>query len=716
MLEGLEISEIRNNSLERTLRLDAEFYSKFNLGQQKLFNDIGAQSLSNFATISDGNHMSISDNFVDDGVPYYRGGDIYNVFIETTPSPLRIPKPIFDMPTMQRSHLQKGDVLMSIVGAIIGNVSLVTTNNPATCSCKLAIIRPNQNEILPEYLGMYLMSKFGQQQIQKFRRGSGQTGLILEDFDQLLIPKVSKNLQEKIAGIVNSSYESYIKSQSMYDSAEQYLLECLGLTDFAINPDAYNVKSFKDSFIASGRFDAEYYLPKYEDYANLIRQYDGGADTIGNICEVKDRNFNPETDKEYRYIELANVGNHGEITGCSTMSGSELPSRARRIVHTGDVVISSLEGSIDSCALIPQEYDCALCSTGFYVMKSDKLNPETLLTLFKSLPIQQLMIRGCSGAIMSTISRVELDSIPLPLIHQEVQDEIAKHVQKSFTLRLQAKNMLDEAKLTVENAILLGGGKWLIYNGLQNLANTEYRIAMMLLLDNINYPYCHTTPKRGVAHKSLSSSFAKSGRMDAEYYQPKYDRLSTYLNGFPCSSLGELTSIQKSVEPGSDAYQDNGIPFVRVQDLTKFGITETDVHLSENDYPTVIRPKKDTILLSKDGSVGIAYKVEEDINCITSGAILHLTVKDCNVLPDYLTLVLNSIIVKMQAERDAGGSIIQHWKPSEIETVKVPILPKTIQKELSNKVQLCFALRKESEQLLQDAKSLVENVIYNNRY
>ena len=92
MLEGLEISEISNNSLERTLRLDAEFYSKFNLGQQKLFNDIGAQSLSNFATISDGNHMSISDNFVDEGVPYYRGGDIYNVFIESTPSPLRIPK------------------------------------------------------------------------------------------------------------------------------------------------------------------------------------------------------------------------------------------------------------------------------------------------------------------------------------------------------------------------------------------------------------------------------------------------------------------------------------------------------------------------------------------------------------------------------------------------------------------------------------------------
>lgn len=716
MLEGLEISEISNNSLERTLRIDAEFYSKFNLEQQKMFENIHALSLSKFASISDGNHMSISDNFVDEGIPYYRGGDIYNVFIETTPSPLRIPKSIFDMPTMQRSHLQKGDVLMSIVGAIIGNVSMVTSNNPATCSCKLAIIRPDKNEILPEYLGVYLMSKFGQQQIQKFRRGTGQTGLILEDFDQLLIPKISIDLQEKISGIVNNSYESYIKSQSLYDSAEQYLLECLGLTNFSIDPDASNVKSFKDSFLTSGRFDAEYYLPKYEDYSSLIWQYDGGADTIDNICKSNDQNFNPETYKEYRYIELANVGGHGEITGCSTMLGAELPSRARRIVHTGDVVISSLEGSIDSCALIPQEYDCALCSTGFYVMKSDKLNPETLLTLFKSLPIQQLMIRGCSGAIMPSISRAELGIIPLPIIHQEVQEKIAKHIQKSFALRRQAKNMLDEAKLTVENAILLGGGKWQMYNRLRNESIIEFRMAMLILLKNLNYPYCHIKSKRSVTSKSLSSSFAKSGRLDAEYYQPKYDRLFDHLNTFHCSTIGDLTNIQKSVEPGSDAYKDNGIPFVRVQDLSKFGISETNTYLSEKEFEGVIRPKKDTILLSKDGSVGIAYKMEKNMNCITSGAILHLTLKDRkNVLPDYLTLVLNSIVVRMQAERDAGGSIIQHWKPSEIEKVIIPILPKTIQKELSNKVQLCFALRKESAQFLQDARSMVENLI-NSRY
>jgi len=90
-----------------------------------------------------------------------------------------------------------------------------------------------------------------------------------------------------------------------------------------------------------------------------------------------------------------------------------------------------------------------------------------------------------------------------------------------------------------------------------------------------------------------------------------------------------------------------------------------------------------------------------------------LTVVSSKVLPDYLTLVLNSIAVKMQAERDAGGSIIQHWKPSEIEQVVIPILPMPIQKELSEKVRRSFALRKESKHLLEEAKIMVERAIEN---
>lgn len=124
-----------------------------------------------------------------------------------------------------------------------------------------------------------------------------------------------------------------------------------------------------------------------------------------------------------------------------------------------------------------------------------------------------------------------------------------------------------------------------------------------------------------------------------------------------------------------------------------------------------LKPKKDTILLSKDGSVGIAYKVEEDQDIITSSALLHLKLKTKEVLPDYLTLVLNSKLTQMQAERDAGGSIIQHWRPDEIKQVLIPILPMDVQKELSKQIQQSFKLRKESKRLLEVAKNAVEIAI-----
>ena len=129
----------------------------------------------------------------------------------------------------------------------------------------------------------------------------------------------------------------------------------------------------------------------------------------------------------------------------------------------------------------------------------------------------------------------------------------------------------------------------------------------------------HKTVKTG---KKLSDSFLSSGRLDAEYYQPKYDYLFSHLSEFATSTIGELTEIRKSIEPGSDAYQETGVPFIRVSDLSKFGLSDTTIHLNAEDYRDAIRPKTDTILLSKDGSVGIAYKVEEPLNVITSGATI----------------------------------------------------------------------------------------------
>lgn len=256
----------------------------------------------------------------------------------------------------------------------------------------------------------------------------------------------------------------------------------------------------------------------------------------------------------------------------------------------------------------------------------------------------------------------------------------------------------------IEETILRGFGAF------EN-SKTRYSQAEQLLLSELGLQNWQPTAEN-INEKSFKDSFLATGRLDAEYYQPKYEKILSCVNKFETKELGKIVSISKSIEPGSEAYQDSGIPFIRVSNISKFGLSDTDIFLNRDKYENdLLKPKKDTILLTKDGSVGIAYKVEKDLDAITSGALLHLKIVDNDFLPDYLTLVLNSIVVKLQSERDSGGSIIQHWKPSEIEQVVIPKISFEKQQQISELIQESFALKQQSEHLLKVAKRAVEIAI-----
>ena len=65
----------------------------------------------------------------------------------------------------------------------------------------------------------------------------------------------------------------------------------------------------------------------------------------------------------------------------------------------------------------------------------------------------------------------------------------------------------------------------------------------------------------------------------------------------------------------------------------------------------------------------------------------------------------------MQSQRDAGGSIIKHWKPSEIGEVLIPIIDINIQTQIEEKIKESFRLKEESKRLLEVAKRAVEMAI-----
>lgn len=367
--------------------------------------------------------------------------------------------------------------------------------------------------------------------------------------------------------------------------------------------------------------------------------------------------------------------------GNSIISRTELADKD--IVTT---IIGATERIIARSAIVTKELLPANINQNIVQIRIDheKVAPEYVNTYLNTKFGKGYLIYLSRQTEQFNLNCKEIETVLIPILSGKFQKEVVSAVVK-------AQEYQTKARLQYEK----------VENDLATSLNAQ--------IQTQNQPV--------LSVKHISESFAVSGRLDAEYYQPKYDSLFDALSKFKTQKLGGahgLVSIAKSIEPGSEAYVEDGIPFIRVSDVSKFEVSEPEIRLRSDILPNpeVLFPQKDTILLSKDGSVGIAYKVEATMSVITSGALLHLTVRDkSEVLPDYLTLVLNSPVVQLQAERDSNGAIIQHWKPSEIENVIIPVLDMDVQKEIATKVQESFALRKQSKQLLKYAKQAVEMAI-----
>ncbi|MFK0456099.1 restriction endonuclease subunit S [Campylobacter jejuni] len=329
------------------------------------------------------------------------------------------------------------------------------------------IVVKNKTYLNPYFLAIFLQSYYGQIQIIRYYSGtSGQIEIYPRDFNYFKIPIFPMEFQLEIQNLVKDSHKALEESKELYKKAEETLYLELGLdpknplqslldskTNNPTNSPNISIHTLKESFLKTGRLDSEYYQSKYEDIEKFIKSYPNGYDSFSSIINNKDTNFTPKNNENYSYIELANIGNNGNISEPISDLGKNLPTRARRIVSKGDVIISSIEGSLSSCALITQEFDKHLVSTGFFVLNSKLLNGETLLVIFKSQIFQEYLKKFPSGTILCAINKEELSKILIPKIDSTTQEKIAKYIQESFNLRKKSKQLLDNAKIKVEEQI-----------------------------------------------------------------------------------------------------------------------------------------------------------------------------------------------------------------------------------------------------------------------
>ncbi len=444
--------------------------------------------------------------------------------------------------------------------------------------------------------------------------------------------------------------------------------------------------SFENSVF---RIDAEYFKKQYlkEDY--LRKKYETvylGEDYF--ITDGQHGYHEVDENSNIRHLTAKNFKNwFANDIDADRLAKWVDDNNQRSSLKRNDIVLTT-RGTVGCCAIVKEEVLPANIDQDvarIAVTNHERISPQYLVTFLNSKFGQDWALRNQTGMVQQGLALWRVRELPIPKLSDKFQEQIERIIEHSHCSIINSQD--------------------------------KYSQAETLLLETLNSKDFQPS-KEPVNIKNFSESFGSSGRLDAEYYQVKYEQVVNRIKSTDYDQLVNIVKIKKSIEPGSSVYADEGLPFVRVSDYNKFGLSTPDKYLTDDfckenaEQIKKLKPKKETILFSKDGSVGTAYMLREDANFITSGAILHLTVQNkTKIIPEYLTLALNSQLVQMQAERDAGGSIILHWRVSEIEKVVVPIIAFDKQREIADLVEESFQLKKQSEHLLEVAKTAVEMAI-----
>jgi len=438
------------------------------------------------------------------------------------------------------------------------------------------------------------------------------------------------------------------------------------------------------------RIDAEYYDP-YS--VNLERK-------LKKIFYRKLSNFGLKVDVSAFYPSIAESYQHEGIPFIRVSDVMEgflkdeemvfLPPEvvnkfsSIRKAHPYDIIITK-GGTVGITTILPSKFPVYALSRDVILIKSSVLSKEKAISIMLFLISKYgkfQLLRGKSQQVQPHLTLPLVRGLLLP--HFEVKDAI-KDYEKSFCYFELSKSLYSQAeKLLLEEL------------GLKDF-KPKYELS-----------YTANLFQAFVVH-----------RIDAEYFQPVYHQLIKHLkNSLEVKPLKTfILDFQKGIEVGSENYQEEGKPFIRVSNLSIHGFVERDQkYIDDELYQTlkdIYEPKVGDFLLTKDATPGIAYVVKEPVEGVIASGILKLKIDEEKIDKEYLALCINSLVGKLQIERDGGGSVIIHWKPEQIKNLQIPILPPETQQRIAELVKQSHEARRKAKGLLEEAKRKVEEAVEN---
>ncbi|EOX3356576.1 restriction endonuclease subunit S [Vibrio cholerae] len=190
------------------------------------------------------------------------------------------------------------------------------------------------------------------------------------------------------------------------------------------------------------------------DFSYVEKLLDGVEVVWFPISEVTERTTNikwRETSERHQYIDLTSVSvDTKKIIETTEVKASNAPSRAQKLVKKDDVLFATTRPTQMRYCLIDEEYDGAVASTGYCVLrvKRDVTLPKWILHLISSSDFKKYLEENQSGSAYPAISdaKVKDFSIPIPC---------PDNPEKSLAIQAEIVRILDAfiamtAELTAE--------------------------------------------------------------------------------------------------------------------------------------------------------------------------------------------------------------------------------------------------------------------------
>lgn len=386
----------------------------------------------------------------------------------------------------------------------------------------------------------------------------------------------------------------------------------------------------------------------------------------------------------FKYIDIASLDNKiNVITNYKTciIGKDKIPVRATKLVSKGDILYSTVRPYLKNVAIVPNELDKQIATSGFYVLKPlEPTDNKYLFYLLLSPYLTNAMHEKMKGINSPSIKKSDLKSFPIPLPPLEEQKRIVAKIEKLMSL-------VDEYAKS--------------YNRLQNIDNEfEDKLKQSVLQYAMEGKLVKQDPSDEPASELIKkienekAELIKEGKIKKSKKLPAItddEKPFDIPDSWEWVRLGIISEVRggKRVPRGMKLSETSSYcPYIRVTDMENNSVAqETLRYATKKIYEEISR----YIITSEDVYFSIAGTIGKVgiVPCNLSGALL--TENAARLTPYYINkkfmvYLLSSPIVKNQHRKILSKVAQPKLSLIKLKRTIVPLPPLEEQKRIVLKI------------------------------